>query len=171
MLRIRWLFVPWILDPRSGMGKKSGSGINNPDNISKSFETFFWFKYSNFLIRILENNSDPESKMEEFGFGIRDKHPGSGDTFIGSRITYFQRIARRCSGHLTGHYRHGFWQRSNFSQDFLRTWDQCSGSMTFWGGSGSADPCLWLMDPDLDPDPGPAIFVIDLQDASEKLIF
>ncbi len=23
--------------------------------------------------------------------------------------------------------------------------------MTFWGGSGSADPCLWLMDPDPDP--------------------
>ncbi len=44
---------------------------------------------------------------------------------------------------------------------------QCSGSMTFWGGSGSgsADPCLWLMDPD------PAVFVIDLQDASKKLIF
>ncbi len=34
---------------------------------------------------------------------------------------------------------------------------QCCGSMTFWGGSGSADPCLWLMDPDSvpDPDPGP----------------
>ncbi len=30
--------------------------------------------------------------------------------------------------------------------------NQCCGSMTFWGGSGSADPCLWLMDPD--PDPG-----------------
>ncbi len=28
------------------------------------------------------------------------------------------------------------------------------GSMTFWGGSGSADPCLWLMDPDPDLDPG-----------------
>ncbi len=46
---------------------------------------------------------------------------------------------------------------------------QCCGSMTFWGGSGSADPCLGLMDPDSDPDP--AIFVIDLQDASKKLIF
>ena len=42
---------------------------------------------------------------------------------------------------------------------------QCCGSMTFWCGSGSADPCRWLMDPD------PAIFVIDLQDASKKLIF
>ncbi len=44
---------------------------------------------------------------------------------------------------------------------------QCSGSMTFWGGSesGSADPCFWLMDLD------PAIFVIDLQDASKKLIY
>ncbi len=46
---------------------------------------------------------------------------------------------------------------------------QCCGSMTFWGGSGSgsADPCLWLMD----PDPDPAIFDIDLQYASKKLIF
>ncbi len=28
--------------------------------------------------------------------------------------------------------------------------NHCCGSMTFWGGSGSrsADPCLWLMDPD-----------------------
>jgi hypothetical protein len=25
---------------------------------------------------------------------------------------------------------------------------QCCGSMTSWGGSGYADPCLWLMDPD-----------------------
>jgi len=45
--------------------------------------------------------------------------------------------------------------------------NQCCGSMTFWGGSGSgfADPCLWLMDQD------PAIFFIDLHDASKKLIF
>ncbi len=37
---------------------------------------------------------------------------------------------------------------------------QCSGSMTFWCGSRSAEQCLWLMDQDADPDP--AIFVIDL---------
>ncbi len=45
--------------------------------------------------------------------------------------------------------------------------DQYSGSMTFWGGSGSgsSDPCFWILDPD------PAIFVIDLQDASKKQIF
>ncbi len=43
---------------------------------------------------------------------------------------------------------------------------QCSGSMTFWcgSGSGSADPCLWLMDP------APAIFVMDLQEANKKPI-
>jgi hypothetical protein len=46
---------------------------------------------------------------------------------------------------------------------------QCSGSMTFWCGSGSADPCLSLMDPDSDPDP--AVFVIDLQDANKNLFF
>ncbi len=39
--------------------------------------------------------------------------------------------------------------------------------MTFWGGSGSSDPCFWQVD----SDPDPAIFVIDLQDASKKLIF
>ncbi len=33
-------------------------------------------------------------------------------------------------------------------------------------GPGSADACLWLMD----PDPDPAIFVIELQDANKKLI-
>ncbi len=40
-------------------------------------------------------------------------------------------------------------------------------AVTFWYGSGSitADPCLWLMDPD------PAVFVIDLQDANKKLDF
>ncbi len=36
--------------------------------------------------------------------------------------------------------------------------NQCCGSMTFWGGSGTADPCLWLMDPDSDPDPGSVSF-------------
>ncbi len=46
-----------------------------------------------------------------------------------------------------------FTSRSN-KEKFKRCL-QCCGSMTFWGGSGSgsADPCLWLMDPDSDPDP------------------
>ncbi len=30
---------------------------------------------------------------------------------------------------------------------------QCSGSVTFWYGSGFSDPYLWLTDPDEDPDP------------------
>ncbi len=38
----------------------------------------------------------------------------------------------------------------------MKGFKQCCGSMTFWGGSGSADPCLWLMDPD--PDPGSGSF-------------
>ncbi len=38
-----------------------------------------------------------------------------------------------------------------FSDNFC----QCCGSMTFWcrSGSGSVDPCLWLLDPDPDSDP------------------
>ncbi len=47
---------------------------------------------------------------------------------------------------------------------------QCCGSMTFWCGSGSAESCLWLMNPDPDPLSGSCYF-IDLQDASKKLIF
>ncbi len=37
--------------------------------------------------------------------------------------------------------------------------------MTFWrgSGSGSADPCLWLMDPDLDP----ILFGIDPQEVNK----
>ncbi len=42
-----------------------------------------------------------------------------------------------------------------------------TGSMTFWCLSGSAETCLWLMDPDSDPDP--PIFVTDIQDANKKL--
>ncbi len=45
---------------------------------------------------------------------------------------------------------------------------QCCGSVTFWYGSESADPCLRQMDPD--PAPDPAIFVSELQD-SKKPIF
>jgi hypothetical protein len=47
--------------------------------------------------------------------------------------------------------------------------DQRCGSVTFWYGSGSGDPCLWLMDPNADPDP--AIFVIVLQEANKNLFF
>jgi hypothetical protein len=49
------------------------------------------------------------------------------------------------------------------------TRNQCCGSVTFWYGSGSADPYFLLTDPDSDPDPTPApdpgIFVCDLQGA------
>jgi hypothetical protein len=31
--------------------------------------------------------------------------------------------------------------------------------------------CLWLMDPHPDPDTGPAIFVTELQDSNQKLIY
>ncbi len=45
------------------------------------------------------------------------------------------------------------------------SFSQCSGSVTFWYGFGSADTYLWLTDPD------PAIFVSDLQDATKKMLF
>ncbi len=38
---------------------------------------------------------------------------------------------------------------------FIKCYNQCCccGSMTFCYGSGSGDPCLWLMDPHSNPDP------------------
>jgi hypothetical protein len=37
--------------------------------------------------------------------------------------------------------------------------EQCCGSITFWYGSGSAEPYQWLTDPDSNPAPAPAFFV------------
>ncbi len=63
--------------------------------------------------------------------------------------------------HVSDHYQ--FWIGSK----------QCCGYMKVWCGSGSADPYLWLMDPDPDPalGHGPACFVSDLQDINKKLSF
>jgi hypothetical protein len=67
VLRIRILdpvpFKP--LDLGSRMGKKTGSGTNNLDHISKSLETIFWLKYLNSLARIRNGKNR-----------IRDKYPG-----------------------------------------------------------------------------------------------
>jgi hypothetical protein len=40
---------------------------------------------------------------------------------------------------------------------------QCWGSVTFWCGSGSPDPYLWLMD----PDPDPASFFNDFKEVKK----
>jgi hypothetical protein len=50
------------------MGKKSGSGMNNPDHISESLEIIFGLNYLNSLMRIRDG---------KFGSEIRDKPPGS----------------------------------------------------------------------------------------------
>jgi hypothetical protein len=69
--------VPFLLlDSGSGMGKKSGSGLNNPDHISKSIEieTIFLLKYLNSLKRIRDGK-----------IRIRDKHPGSA-TLVATNV-------------------------------------------------------------------------------------
>jgi hypothetical protein len=58
-------------DPGSGMGKKSGSGMNNLDHISESLETIFWVK----LRKFFDADLDPEWKnsgpgWKKFGFRI-----------------------------------------------------------------------------------------------------
>jgi hypothetical protein len=51
------------------MGKKSGSGMNNPDHISQSLETIFWVKILKFFY------ADPGWK--KVGSGIRDREKTS----------------------------------------------------------------------------------------------
>ncbi len=60
-----------FLTPGSGMGKNSGSGMNNPDHISENLETIFGLKYF----------FDADQGWKKFGSGIRDgknADPGSG---------------------------------------------------------------------------------------------
>ncbi len=50
----------------------------------------------------------------------------------------------------------------------------CCGSVTFWYGSGSADPNLWLTDPDPAPDPASVTFktlTIYYQESRAFLLF
>jgi hypothetical protein len=70
--------TPWIRDPRSWMGKKSGSGsgMNNPDHISESVETIFGVQILEFFYAVPDPGSgifltlDPGSGMEKIR--IRD---------------------------------------------------------------------------------------------------
>jgi hypothetical protein len=69
-----------IRDPNPG----SESGMNNPDHISESLETYFWVKILKFF------DADQGSGMEKirdpgwnkFGSGIRDKHLGSATPYF-----------------------------------------------------------------------------------------
>jgi hypothetical protein len=55
------------------MGKKSGSGMNNPDRISESLETIFWVKILKFF--------DADPGWRKFGSWIRDgKNSDPGQT-------------------------------------------------------------------------------------------
>jgi hypothetical protein len=85
----------------------------------------------------------------------------------GSRFNEINMDLQHCSGREMGI--RDFRQKELFINDpaLSLKQNQCCGTVTFWcgSGSGSADPCLWQMDPD------PAIFVIDLPGVNIKLIF
>ncbi len=78
------------------------------------------------------------------------------------------RLIDRCKGRLLQRQLDSLMARQNFYNDSLIHWWQAVLRIhDIWcgSGSGSADPCLWLMDPI------PAIFIIDLHDTNQKLIF
>ncbi len=52
------------------------------------------------------------------------------------------------------------------TQSHCKSKTSVADPLKFWRGLGSADPYLWLMDPDPNP---PAIFVSDLQNINKKL--
>ncbi len=69
-----------FLTPGSGIGKKSGSGsgINNPDYISESLITIFWFKiqYLNSLMWIRDGKiRNRDGKRSDPGSGINIPDP------------------------------------------------------------------------------------------------
>ncbi len=66
---------------RDGKKSGSGSGMNNPDNISKSLETIFWVKILKFF--------DADPGWEKIGSRFRDgkkSDPGPGWKKFGSGI-------------------------------------------------------------------------------------
>jgi hypothetical protein len=65
------------------MGKKksgTGSGMNNPDHLSESFETIFCVKIVKFLEADpgseMEKNSDPGWKNSDLGWSSRIRNTG-----------------------------------------------------------------------------------------------
>ncbi len=64
-------FDPWIRDPgwvkNQDPDPGSGFGMNNPDHISESLETFFWVKILKFF--------DADPGWEKFGSGISSPDP------------------------------------------------------------------------------------------------
>ncbi len=71
-----------FLTPGSGTGKKSGSGMNNPDNSESLKNTFSGLKYLNSLMWIRDMGMekirirDPGWKKVGSGIGVPGKHPG-----------------------------------------------------------------------------------------------
>jgi hypothetical protein len=77
---IRCLLYLWIRDPVWVKSKDPGSGcgMNNPDQIFESFETIFWLKYLNCLMRIQNQG------WKKVGSEIRDGE--NSDTISGINI-------------------------------------------------------------------------------------
>ncbi len=78
---IRCLFDPWSRDPGWVKIQDRGSGLNNPDHISKSLGTIFSLKYLDSFMADPDPGSgvfltlDPGSGMAKFGSGINIPDP------------------------------------------------------------------------------------------------
>ncbi len=138
----------------SGSGCRPGSW-----SISQRYGSADPDPFQNFMdpqhCRQLENRGDHLGGPGDGGVG-EDLGHDDGKVVLHAANDCHAQVVRRVLQH---HHLHTPPQQSvNGSTSVADPWH-------FWYGSGSADPCLWVIDPD------PAIFIKDLQDANKKLIF
>ncbi len=166
-----WVWDP-IPDPESRGQKGTGSRILVRNTEDKVVPSHFFVLKEPFRSRDLRFHP-PQSNwpLTDLALGVVDLDGGGG-----KRLPLLRARPVSCLQHVPGLQVPE--QKKTvllILTNWLRTkcvtirWSthQCCRSVTFW--YGSADPCLWIMDPD--PALDPAIFVFDHLDANRKLFF
>ncbi len=151
------------------------------------FLVIYWTKDSNLLIYAIHSLSQWCKSMI---FWCRFGSESGSSVYEGRKPETGNNFTKDSSVLLNAIHSHFYWWISKKPQSILRcnSWTFI-GQKTriFWSmlftvflsdanpwylvsirirGTGSADPCLWLMDPDSDP--VPSIFIFDLQDANRN---
>jgi hypothetical protein len=73
-----------------GIKSGSGSGMNNPDHISESLETFFiGLKYLNFLMRIRDPNPGSGINIQDLQHWEEEEEDTDVLALPGKRAAYF----------------------------------------------------------------------------------
>ncbi len=109
------------------------------------------------LERMFENKGGKESRNCIFTFSAKRRSKCLNPYKLSHRFDLISKTLKKLVPYSI-HYRD-----THPSSPDPHRYVQSSGSMTFWYGYGSSDPCHWLTDPDL--------FVSDLQDTNKNIFF